>query len=240
MTYDEATEGGATSIDVLDDKVKDRWSRYIGAMGIEAVAQQAKATVLIIGLRGVGIEIAKNIVLAGCKELILYDPGLPSESDLSCQFFLTPEEAKGNKTMAQCSQQKLQQLNSYVKVSVSDSDDPCQTIAKADPSLRVVVLTDYLPESLPWAINQAARAKGAAFIEAVNLGPFARIFNDFGDKFLVRDVNGEETPEIPVTAIEKFYKGDEEAEKDFQTLLVTLVKGFKHKLADKDTVSLRG
>lgn len=39
MTYDEAPTGGATSIDVLDDKVKDRWSRYIGAMGIEAVAQ---------------------------------------------------------------------------------------------------------------------------------------------------------------------------------------------------------
>jgi hypothetical protein len=26
-------------MDILDEKVKDRWSRYIGAMGIEAVAK---------------------------------------------------------------------------------------------------------------------------------------------------------------------------------------------------------
>ena len=26
-------------IDIEDDKVKDRWSRYIGTMGIEAVAK---------------------------------------------------------------------------------------------------------------------------------------------------------------------------------------------------------
>jgi molybdopterin/thiamine biosynthesis adenylyltransferase len=30
-----------------------------------------------------GIEIAKNITLAGCKELILYDPYMPSTKDLS-------------------------------------------------------------------------------------------------------------------------------------------------------------
>ena len=27
------------TIDITDEKVKDRWSRYIGAMGIEAVAK---------------------------------------------------------------------------------------------------------------------------------------------------------------------------------------------------------
>jgi hypothetical protein len=31
------------TIDVEDEKVKDRWSRYIGAMGVEAVSKQAKA-----------------------------------------------------------------------------------------------------------------------------------------------------------------------------------------------------
>jgi molybdopterin/thiamine biosynthesis adenylyltransferase len=60
-------------MNIDDDKVKDRWSRYIGAMGIEAVAKQAEAKVMIAGLGPLGVEIAKNIVLAGCKELILYD-----------------------------------------------------------------------------------------------------------------------------------------------------------------------
>jgi len=35
------------TIDIDDEGVKDRWSRYIGAMGIEAVAKQAEAVVYI-------------------------------------------------------------------------------------------------------------------------------------------------------------------------------------------------
>lgn len=40
----------AKEIDINDEKVKDRWSRYIGAMGIDAVSKQAKADILICGL----------------------------------------------------------------------------------------------------------------------------------------------------------------------------------------------
>ena len=81
VSYDSPlkTEGGAETgvegggMNINDEKVKDRWSRYIGAMGIEAVAKQAESRVLLMGLGPLGVEIAKNIVLAGCKELILYD-----------------------------------------------------------------------------------------------------------------------------------------------------------------------
>ena len=52
-------------------------------MGIEAVAKQAEATVFISGLGGLGVEIAKNLVLAGCKEIILHDTKVPSDYDLT-------------------------------------------------------------------------------------------------------------------------------------------------------------
>ena len=81
-------------------------------MGIEAVAKQAEATVFISGLGATGVEISKNIILAGCKELILYDTQLPSYFDLSGQFFLTEaeiEEAKLSKqTRAEICKIKLQ------------------------------------------------------------------------------------------------------------------------------------
>ena len=41
MKYDDEQESKTISID--DDKVKDRWSRYIGAMGLDAVAKQANS-----------------------------------------------------------------------------------------------------------------------------------------------------------------------------------------------------
>ena len=84
MSYKtEDQENEAKEIDIADGEVKDRWSRYIGAMGIEAVAKQAESTILLSGLGGVGVEIAKNIVLAGCKQLILHDTQMPSFHDLS-------------------------------------------------------------------------------------------------------------------------------------------------------------
>jgi len=62
-------------------------------LGIEAVAKQAQSRILICGMGALGIEIAKNIILAGCKEMIIYDSILPSQADLSGQFFLTEKDA---------------------------------------------------------------------------------------------------------------------------------------------------
>lgn len=42
-------------MDINDERVKDRWSRYIGAMGVEAVSKQSKADILLLGLGGLGI-----------------------------------------------------------------------------------------------------------------------------------------------------------------------------------------
>lgn len=61
-------------------------------MGIEAVAKQAESRILIFGLGPIGVEIAKNIILAGCKELILVDDLFPTSEDLGGQFFLSEED----------------------------------------------------------------------------------------------------------------------------------------------------
>ena len=70
-------------MDIEDEAVKDRWSRYIGAMGIEAVKKQASANIFLSGAGGLGIEISKNIVLAGCKKFTLHDTKPINKEDLS-------------------------------------------------------------------------------------------------------------------------------------------------------------
>lgn len=79
-------------MNVEDEAVKDRWSRYIGAMGVEAVAKQAAASIFLSGAGALGIEIAKNLVLAGCKQFVLHDNKPITYRDLSGQFFLNLEE----------------------------------------------------------------------------------------------------------------------------------------------------
>jgi ubiquitin-activating enzyme E1 len=54
-------------------------------IGKEAMHQLANAHVLISGMRGLGVEIAKNIILGGAKSVIVHDSGQVDYSDLSSQ-----------------------------------------------------------------------------------------------------------------------------------------------------------
>ncbi len=47
--------------------------------------QLASAHVLISGMRGLGVEIAKNIILGGVKSVIIHDCGQVDYADLSSQ-----------------------------------------------------------------------------------------------------------------------------------------------------------
>ena len=71
MKYDTTSE--EKELNYEDEKVKDRWSRYIGAMGLEAVKKQSESQVLLIGLGTVGLEIAKNLILSGLKRITIVD-----------------------------------------------------------------------------------------------------------------------------------------------------------------------
>ena len=60
-------------LDIEENVMQDRWSRYIGAMGIDAVRKQAESKVLLLGLKPLGLEIAKNLTLSGLKQLSIVD-----------------------------------------------------------------------------------------------------------------------------------------------------------------------
>lgn len=50
------------------------------------------ATIMIVGLKGVATETAKNLVLAGIGKLIVADEKDVSEEDLGANFFLREED----------------------------------------------------------------------------------------------------------------------------------------------------
>ena len=48
------------------------YSRQLYVLGHDAMRQMSSSNVLIVGLHGLGAEIAKNIALAGVKSCLLY------------------------------------------------------------------------------------------------------------------------------------------------------------------------
>ena len=54
------------------------------------------AKILLIGMRALANETAKNLVLAGIGSLTVLDPELVTEDDLSSQFFVQEEHLGQN------------------------------------------------------------------------------------------------------------------------------------------------
>jgi molybdopterin/thiamine biosynthesis adenylyltransferase len=72
------------------------YDRQLRLWGIEAQNRMRKAKVLLITIRALGNEVAKNLVLAGIGSLTVVDSGQVSEKDVSSQFFVTSEDIGKN------------------------------------------------------------------------------------------------------------------------------------------------
>lgn len=73
--------------------------------GEETMGKLITYTVLIQGLRGSGIETAKNLILAGPAQVILYDNEVCQESDRGSNFYITSDDVKNKNTRAKASVQ---------------------------------------------------------------------------------------------------------------------------------------
>lgn len=65
------------------------YSRQLYVLGHDAMRRMATSDVLISGLGGLGVEVAKNVILGGVKSVTLHDNQLCQISDLGSQFYLT-------------------------------------------------------------------------------------------------------------------------------------------------------
>ncbi|GMF03705.1 unnamed protein product [[Candida] boidinii] len=170
------------------------YSRQLYVLGKDAMLKMASSNVLVIGLKGLGVEIAKNIALAGVKSLTIYDPTIVTLQDLSAQFFLS--ESDIGKTRADATLPKLSELNQYVPISViSDLSDSSIT------NFQVIVATET-PLEKQLEINEITHANNIKFISADIRGLFGQAFIDFGEEFRIFDVNGEQPVQGIVSDIE--------------------------------------
>ena len=175
----------------IDDSLYSR-QRYV--LGDTAMRKMAQSRVFLSGLDGLGVEVAKNIVLAGVKELVVHDEELVTVSDFGTQFFL--RESDIGKNRAEVSSPRLAELNPYVSVKVLSSH-LWQDLSILD-TFTCVIFVNCLSLDLLESANQRCRnaSPEICFISTSSIGVFASVFNDFGEKFEVVDKNGEEPAEF--------------------------------------------
>ncbi|XP_055485740.1 ubiquitin-like modifier-activating enzyme 7 isoform X4 [Psammomys obesus] len=168
---------------------EELYSRQLYVLGLPAMQRIKAAKVLLCGLRGLGAEVAKNLVLMGVGSLTLHDPHPTCWADLAAQFFLS-EESLG-RSRAEASQALLARLNEAVQISIHTGDITEDLLR----GFQVVVLTDSkLEEQLK--VGTLCHKCGVYFLMAETRGLLGRLFCDFGEGFTVEDPTEAE----PVTA----------------------------------------
>lgn len=172
------------------------YSRQLYVLGKEAMLKMQLSNVLIIGMKGLGIEIAKNVALAGVKSLTIYDPNLITIQDLSTQFFFSENDIGKKRDLV--SQSKLAELNSYVPIKILESMDNYQQLH----DYQVIVVTDTVSLEDKVKLNNYTREHGIKFISTETRGLFGNVFVDLGKEFTVLDTTGEEPKSGIVSDIE--------------------------------------
>ncbi len=178
------------------------YSRQIGTFGMEAMGKLVKLEILIYGMRGLGVETAKNIILAGPHRVALLDNTLVSLRDLGSNFYLN-ESHIGKTRRDVASLNQLKELNPYVHVDVLESDNILEQLKQ----FHVVVITEFLEKNLVEKINAVCHENNIGFIYTAAMGLSGFTFVDFGDEHIIKDENGEECKQYMVKIIEREPKG---------------------------------
>lgn len=183
----------------IDDSLYSR-QRYV--LGDSAMHQMAQSSVFLSGMGGLGIEIAKNIVLAGVKAVTLHDTKQCETWDLGSNFFIHKEDVLSQRRRVEAVCPRVAELNPYVHVDMSYSALDNNTDLSFLAKYQCVILTEARL-SLQKRVNEFCHSQRPPirFIGCDAYGICVRVFCDFGDEFEVSDPTGEEPKEIFIQSI---------------------------------------
>ncbi|CAO3690429.1 unnamed protein product [Umbelopsis vinacea] len=150
------------------------YDRQIRLWGLESQQRIRNANILVVGMKGLGNEICKNLVLAGIGSLTILDHEPVTVQDLGAQFFLT--ESDIGKNRAEASAIQVQALNPRVLVKTEDEDIEKKTDDFFE-QFDVVCVTNASKSTLV-RLDGICRLQKTPFYAADTFGMFGYIFCD--------------------------------------------------------------
>ncbi|KAK1053168.1 E1 ubiquitin-activating protein aos1 [Friedmanniomyces endolithicus] len=183
------------------------YDRQLRLWGAEAQKRIRSANILLVSLRALGTEIAKNLTLAGINSLTIIDDEPVSEEDLGSQYFVRQEDI--GKPRAEAAIPRIRDLNPAVTVR---SGGPLATLLTQDQTFYApytcVIATDHDLLTLS-QINTTARFSTAPFYAAAIHGFYGYIFADLlthtfaieREKSNIPTAIGPETPTRSVVSV---------------------------------------
>ncbi|KAK4947262.1 E1 ubiquitin-activating protein aos1 [Elasticomyces elasticus] len=174
------------------------YDRQIRLWGVQAQERIRSANILLVSLRALGAEIAKNLILNGIGSLTIVDSEPTTEDDLGAQYFLR----EGDRAVA--ASPRLQELNPRVAVRVDPTDIRTRDQNFYHP-YDIVIACDHDFDTLS-IINAACRIAQRPFYAAAIHGFYGFIFADLisHDYIITRERSNVVTtvrPETPTRSV---------------------------------------
>ncbi|KAL8791391.1 MAG: hypothetical protein Q9213_000007 [Squamulea squamosa] len=150
------------------------YDRQIRLWGVKAQEKLRSANILLVGMKALANEIAKNLVLAGIGSLTILDDHLVTEEDLGSQFFVSELHVGMNRAAAAISQ--VRTLNPRVALH-ADAENILLKPPEFYAMFDMIIATDLdlAPLSI---INAACRFVNKPFYAAGSHGFYGFIFAD--------------------------------------------------------------
>ncbi|KAJ4367118.1 E1 ubiquitin-activating protein aos1 [Neocucurbitaria cava] len=170
------------------------YDRQIRLWGVQAQEKIRTANILLVSIKALANEIAKNLVLAGIGSITLADNEVVTEEDLGAQFLLT--EADVGKNRAEAAAPQVQKLNPRVKVNVISTDVRIEQDPNFYAKYDVIIATDMDFMSFN-ALNAGARVACKSFYAGASHGLYGYIFADLGEHdFVIEREKGNRATQI--------------------------------------------
>eukprot|EP01105_Mastigella_eilhardi_P019151 TRINITY_DN4492_c0_g1_i1.p1 TRINITY_DN4492_c0_g1~~TRINITY_DN4492_c0_g1_i1.p1 ORF type:complete len:1005 (-),score=301.24 TRINITY_DN4492_c0_g1_i1:1386-4364(-) len=195
-----ASEGAGVKAGAVDTQL---FSRQLAALDFETQRRIMSTSVLLLGVQGLGAEIAKNLVLMGVKALTMCDSEPATLQDLVSHFYLTPGDV--GKPRAVTCLKRFADLNRYVHVEAADYSDALvalhDVVILCGGTLTQALHLDALCRGFDTADGPAKK-----FLWCGVNGVFTYLFNDFGASHEVLDRDGEQPKSYMVSSISQDVK----------------------------------
>lgn len=131
--------------------------------------------ILFVVLRGLGIEICDNLILAWTKEVSISDTNIYKINDLGSNFEINQDDIN-KKTLEDLCYEELKALNPYIKVTKH------KVIYKGDiKKFDEIIITEIMKLEFLYELNNFCRKNNINFIYTLNLVLTDFLFNDFGE-----------------------------------------------------------
>ena len=187
-------------MDKIDTKL---YSRQISTYGMDTMLKINHIKVIIIGLRGLGVEISKNIILTGVNEISIFDDNICAISDISSNFYISQKDVNEKRRDDACIE-SLRDLNREININKFES---FEILKKNIKNYDILVITELYDIKIVNELNNICRENNKKFIYTSTLGLSGFVFDDFGENHIIINKTGDEPNSFIIKNITKEKEG---------------------------------